>query len=114
MREHLKDAFVIAVATGALAGCDQPSQQLSSQEAVPGTQVDVVDNEFQPAALRVEPGATVAWTWRGSNPHDVVGDGFQSEVQTTGAFNHTFQATGEYPYVCTIHPGMDGLIVVEE
>ena len=114
MRRQLKVAIVIVVAVAALAACAEPSQDLSSQDAVLGTQVDVVDNEFEPAVLRVEPGATVTWTWRGSNPHNVVSDGFESETQTTGTFNHTFQQVGEYPYVCAIHPGMEGLVVVEQ
>lgn len=78
------------------------------------TEVSVVDNEFQPKVIEVAQGDTVSWTWEGSAPHDVAGDGFQSEVQTSGRFEHTFDAVGEYQYVCNIHSGMTGIVVVSD
>jgi plastocyanin len=42
-----------------------------------------------------------------------VGQGFDSNDQSSGTFRHTFDEPGTYPYECTIHPGMGGRIVVE-
>jgi len=47
-------------------------------------------------------------------PHDVSGDGFNSEIQTEGIFSHTFEEVGAYPYLCTLHSGMRGTVTVLE
>jgi plastocyanin len=60
----------------------------------------------------VESGATVTWVWDGRAPHDVTGQGFQSQEQSSGTFRHTFERPGTYPYECTIHPGMEGSVEV--
>jgi len=70
---------------------------------------------FTPAELTVPVGATVTWTNRHGARHDVVAaDGtFTSPLFAEGeTFSFTFTAPGEYPYICTIHPGMEGTIIV--
>ena len=70
---------------------------------------------FTPAELTVPVGATVTWTNRHGARHDVVAtDGtFESPLFGEGeTFSFTFTAPGEHPYVCTIHPGMEGRIIV--
>lgn len=82
-----------------------------------GTEFAVVMESFTftPAELTVPVGATVTWTNRHGARHDVVAaDGtFESPLFGEGeTFSFTFTAAGEYPYVCTIHPGMEGTIIV--
>jgi plastocyanin len=113
MRKIMKSALIAIIATTLVTACDSQGD-LSAQDAVATTEVEVFDNRFEPAVISIEPGDTVTWTWQGQAPHDVVGDGFESDVQTTGTFTHTFDEGGEYDYVCRIHPGMEGLVVVEE
>lgn len=72
---------------------------------------------FGPPAVRVDPGATVTWSWTGQGgSHNVAGDGFESELTDSGdyTFEHTFEEAGVYPYVCTPHEslGMNGAVVV--
>ena len=72
---------------------------------------------FGPAAIRVDPGATVTWAWTGQGgSHNVAGDGFESELVDSGGhtFEHTFAEAGVYTYVCTPHEtlGMKGAVVV--
>jgi plastocyanin len=81
--------------------------------SVKGPAVAVRDYRFEPTSLTVEAGATVTWVWEGRAPHDVVGKGFESEDQSFGTFRHTFEQPGTYAYECTIHPGMEGSIVVK-
>jgi plastocyanin len=95
-----------------LVACENSGGDLSAEDAVPSTEVSVVDNRFEPAVIEIAAGETVTWTWSGSAPHDVDGEGFQSEVQNSGSFQHTFDTAGEYEYVCNIHRGMTGLVVV--
>ena len=74
--------------------------------------VSVVDNKFVPSEIEVAPGDTVTWVFEGATVHNVVGQGFKSENKKDGTFEHTFNSAGEYEYVCTLHPGMKGKVVV--
>lgn len=94
--------------TGVACGDDDDS---GDQEAEPG-EVRVDDNVFEPSKLEVAVGDTVTWTWVGEIDHNVVGDGFESETQDEGTFEHEFSEPGTYDYMCTIHPGMKGEIEV--
>lgn len=78
------------------------------------TEVAVRDDFFSPAAIEVPAGTTVTWTWEGQHPHNVVGDGFESPVQTAGTFARTFDDPGSHDYECTLHFGMRGRVVVTE
>jgi plastocyanin len=97
---------LVATACGSQGSAEPPP-------SVGGPAVAVRDYEFEPASLRVDAGATVTWVWEGSAPHDVVGQGFESSDQSSGTFRRTFEQPGTYAYQCTIHPGMEGTIVVE-
>jgi plastocyanin len=113
MRNKFLPTIALAMAL-ALVACDNTGGDLSAEQAVATTEVSVLDNDFEPGVIEVSPGDTVTWTWSGSASHDVDGDGFQSEVQSTGTFQHTFDTAGEYQYVCNIHSGMTGLVVVTD
>ena len=100
----------------------------AEQPAVVGiSTIDVVGDWFEnhrysPPVVEVPIGATVTWNFidRGVNgdeapvPHNVIGDGWGSPVLAEGSFSHTFDAPGRYTYTCTLHGGMDGVIVVVE
>lgn len=80
------------------------------------TSVEVQDNSFDPSAITVSPGATVTWTWRGSEQHDVTFDDSQFQngpLQSSGTHSVTFPTAGTYDYECTQHAGMEGSVVVE-
>lgn len=113
MRNRFLPTIALTMAL-VLVACDDTGGDLSAEEAVAATEVSVVDNQFEPRVIEIATGDTVTWTWSGSAPHDVDGEGFQSEVQSTGTFQHTFDIAGEYQYVCNIHSGMTGLVVVTD
>jgi plastocyanin len=70
--------------------------------------------QFTPNHVTIQAEDTVTWVWDdGIMPHDVSGDGFESEVQHEGTFSHTFDEPGEFPYVCTRHSVMTGTVTVE-
>ncbi|MGH9204809.1 MAG: cupredoxin domain-containing protein [Vicinamibacterales bacterium] len=82
--------------------------------------MNVDDNFFNPSAVtlrREGSGATVTWTWRGANLHNVVFDnaGPASATQQSGSFAATFSASGTFTYICTIHGRsvMSGTVVVQ-
>lgn len=102
---------VVAIGAGTVAGVltDDAPAVVSDGPAT----VILRDFEFQPAAVQVPAGTTVTWEWAdGQVEHDVVGDGFASEVTADGTFRHTFDAPGTYGYECTLHPGMTRTVLV--
>jgi plastocyanin len=99
---------------GLLAGCGSDAADDDTTPATGVTDVAVRDNVFEPPVIEVPVDTTVTWRWEGDNPHNVVGDGFESEIQTAGTFTHAFAAPGRYDYRCTLHGGMRGEIVVTE
>ena len=81
--------------------------------------------KFDPADVRVDPGTTVRWVWtgRGSQHNVVQSDGaetvsepmFESELVATegNEFTYTFEESGTYDYVCSVHLAQDMVGSVE-
>jgi plastocyanin len=103
-----------------VAGCasDPPASSAELPAVMPEVTadpvVDVVDSRFEPEVVTVVAGTEVVWEWDARIGHDVVGDGFDSSIKLEGTFEHTFDEPGTYPYVCTLHPGMEGTVLVVE
>jgi plastocyanin len=78
-----------------------------------------IDNfAFKPATLTVKRGTKVVWINDDDVPHLIVStEGkFKSSplLDTNGRFSATPTAPGTYKYFCSLHPQMQGTIVVEE
>lgn len=92
-----------------------------STDPVATTSVEVRDNLFDPAAIRVSTGATVTWTWAGSTEHNVTwveANLSNSPTQSSGTFDVAMpSAPGQLVYFCTLHgtptSGMRGTITIE-
>ncbi|MDP9236813.1 MAG: plastocyanin/azurin family copper-binding protein [Chloroflexota bacterium] len=89
--------------------------------AAPATQDVAVENfDYSPAALTINVGDTVQWTWPASNSilHTVTSDTgaeLGSPLQATGVYAHTFTVAGTYAYHCAIHAAqMMGTITVRD
>jgi plastocyanin len=82
-----------------------------------GTEVSMEGIAFQPAEVTVSAGDTVTWTNNDTVGHDVTADSFSSGdpggMASGDTFEHTFEEAGTFDYVCTVHPGMEGTVVVE-
>jgi plastocyanin len=70
---------------------------------------------FQPAAVDVQAGGAVSWTFA-SVPHNVTFTtaGAPANVPDLqdGSASRTFPTNGNFSYQCTIHPGMAGVVHV--
>lgn len=85
------------------------------------TSVQVLDSSFSPAAILVQPGATVTWTWGGSQQHNVIwaaGNLTNSPTQSAGTHQVTMpSAAGELVYYCSLHGspagGMRGTVRIQ-
>jgi plastocyanin len=76
----------------------------------------MVDFSFQPARITVQAGTTVVWRNRGQVIHTVTADdgSFDSgEIDSGATGSVTFSRPGTYPFHCTPHPFMKGVVVVE-
>jgi len=81
---------------------------------------------FNPAEVTVDVSGEVTWSNDDNAAHTVtsgdlsadpdnVGTVFDSGLFMAGAtFSHTFDAAGEYPYFCMVHPWMVGKVIVQE
>ncbi len=78
-----------------------------------GTEV-TIKNCFSPTVLRVEPGTQV--TFRNTDPyqHNVGGQSWAvpGYLNTSAKAEVTFAKAGTFPYACTLHPGMVGVVIV--
>jgi plastocyanin len=115
--------IVLAIALAALGGLAMSGQTAAGggchNEATPleGTSPDVrIDKcQFQSAILRVPVGTTVTWTNDDFLPHVVSGTGWgraQSMLMTGDSFARAFTEAGAFPYTCSLHPGMNGVVLV--
>ena len=77
--------------------------------------VTIENFSFNPATLTIKKGATVIWTNQDNVPHKIKSDTFNSSVLNKGDnFQFTFLTVGEYNYSCSIHPSMQGKIIVTQ
>jgi plastocyanin len=107
----------VLLAVLGLAACAGSSHSGASAPTVPvanlGATVNLKNIAFSPQSVTIRTGQAVAWTFHdGSVPHDVKGPDFASVIQSKGTYVHTFNQAGTFKYVCTIHSGMDGTVVV--
>jgi len=79
-----------------------------------GTTIRIVDACFTPTILHVNPGQTVTWINEDTFPHNITANGWGhfDDLQPKDPFAATFARDGLYPFACTLHPGMSGVIVV--
>jgi len=106
-------AVALAPATATASGgggCGQPVS-----EGI-GTAVDIRDYCFSPTILRVPTGHAVTFTNMDAFTHSVLGAnatwGDYAGFRLAKPATYRFEEPGVYPYVCTYHIGMVGVVVV--
>lgn len=119
-------ALLGVAVTSLLTGCGGAGDEGASASKSPTAPVEAVippgtvvmkDVEFTPDRLTVAVGEKVTWRNDETLDHNVVaqaGAKFQSRAfGQGGTYSFTPRKPGTIDYVCTLHPGMDGQIVVE-
>jgi plastocyanin len=95
------------------AGTSTQSAAAKSNDIVTVAMKDIA---FVPHDITVKVGQKITWTNNDTPPHNVTatkGADFKSATLNPGAtFDYTPTKAGTIDYVCTIHPGQDGRIVV--
>ena len=112
---------VAAISLAALGGCggddggSDAAPTTTAAEAADVSTVVLKGVKFNPERVSIKTGETVTWQWDdGTVPHDVSGEGFKSEIQEEGTFEHTFDEAGVFEYKCTVHPTMTGTVEVTD
>jgi len=88
----------------------------SAAAAKPVAHTVVIEGlKYEPETLTVKRGETVVWVNKDPFPHTVTVKGaFDSHDIAAGkSWKFTPRKTGEYAYICTLHPNMRGTLKVE-
>jgi plastocyanin len=69
---------------------------------------------FSPTPISIAVNDVVRWTNNDAEPHNVVGSNFSSpgNLAQNGTYERQFTAAGTFDYVCTLHAGMTGSVIV--
>ena len=95
-------------------GASTPPQDASQAPTPVAVKID--NFSFGPQSITVPARTKVTWTNRDDIPHTVVSTQgvFKSRVlDTDESFSFTFDKPGSYPYFCSVHPKMTGIVVVQ-
>ena len=70
---------------------------------------------FDPASITVKVGSTVRWVNQDSVPHRILfADGADSTILAPSqSWSRKIDKAGTFDYSCTIHPTMQGTVIVE-
>jgi len=105
-----------------LIGCmpETPTEAPESPEGTGEATVAMQGLTFQPAELTISAGTTVTLTNEDNVGHTVTAGTresptglFDENVPAGESFSYTFDEPDTYDYFCSIHPGMNGMIIVE-
>ncbi|OPY30836.1 MAG: Halocyanin precursor [Methanocella sp. PtaU1.Bin125] len=76
-------------------------------------QVTIINFAFDPGTVTIARGDTVSWTNQDSTVHTVkFGSDESSAFRKGQSYSRTFNDAGTFDYVCGIHPGMKGKVIV--
>lgn len=94
-------------------GCHAPAGTTEGK----GVEVKVANCSFSPTIIHAPVGAKVTWFNGDYLPHAVNGLGWDATepyapTNPGTTVSHTFALAGIYPYMCYVHPGMSGIVVV--
>lgn len=101
---------VLAVSTMGTAGAPVPAAASLPLDV----HIGAMPEYYLPSTVSIRPGGTVTWDFTSSH---TATDDTPLALYDSGIINHTsyaitFVASGSYPFVCTIHAGMDGRVDV--
>src|SRR5438067_1035246 len=113
MRRLLSLGMLLVVMAGATVAAASTPHAFAAT-----TSVSVVDNQYLPASVTINVGDSVHWTWSGMNSHTVTATdmSFDSGApQSSGTFDHIFNAAGTFTYFCQVHgTAMSGSVIVQQ
>ncbi|MEJ8839145.1 cupredoxin domain-containing protein [Ramlibacter sp. AN1133] len=100
----------LLLATGLAAACALPGWAAGATHTV-----TIEGMKFVPGTVTVKRGDKVVWQNKDMVPHTATAKGrFDSGNIAAGkSFSRAMTKAGRYDYVCTFHPGMKAVVVVQ-
>lgn len=98
------------------ATVDAKKIQTDSVSIVKGSWNPEISESYDPVAIKVNSGTTVTWINNDSVVHTVTDSekSFDSGfIQAGKTWSYMFSSTGEFDYICTLHPWMTGTVSVQ-
>jgi plastocyanin len=95
---------------------ESTSTACTAANATATTSVSLDNDAFNPACIRVSPGATVTFTNTDNEDHTATADNGSFDSGTlapNASFPHTFATAGTVPMHCNFHSGMRATVIVE-
>lgn len=92
-------------------------QQFADAYEPTPVEVSIEDFGYRPATIMIPVGTTVRWTNNDPVQHTVTDSkgAFDSGILEPGqSFERNFDVPGTFSYFCTIHPQMQGTVIVAE
>lgn len=112
MNSKIASVFALTLFVAGLGSAVSASPS-SSQPAAKN--VSISDYSFKPATITIAAGTRVVWTQKDDDPHTVTADdgSFDSKGLGQGdTYAHVFAKPSRYPYHCSAHPFMKGVVIV--
>lgn len=111
--------FTVPKVSAVLSGTtSNPSNTYSASSCFQPYAVNVTNNVFNGGTMTIKAGCSVTWTVPGSTNHNSRSTspwvGLWSSVSLNNGenFNYVFASTGTFPYRCSLHSNMTGVITV--
>lgn len=120
MRRRIALACIAAL--GALAACGGDRSATTPTSKPTTHDVNTIGNAFIDGQLQIAAGDTVRWNFAGGSDglgHNVrftpavAGMPADIAVLKTGSATRVFGTKGDFHYVCDVHPGMTGEVIVQ-
>jgi plastocyanin len=109
MRNTIGSISAVAALVACLGAGASPSPSVAT------TAVAIADYSFKPPTITIAAGTRVVWSQKDDDPHTVTADdgSFDSKGLGQGdTYVHVFAKPGRYPYHCSAHPFMKGVVIV--
>jgi plastocyanin len=98
-----------------VSACSSSSDSTTTGPASAGTEVSIVNFDFEPSTVDFAAGETITFVNNGTTSHTSTAvDGlWDSGTLAPGdSFDVIVTETGELPFFCSIHPSMEGTLNV--
>jgi plastocyanin len=108
--------FFSRTALPALLGLAALAPYADRARAGPTVHTIMIDGmRFIPQTVEVKRGDTVVWRNKDPFPHTATAPGGPASPPIAAGASWTYKATkrGSYPYLCTLHTTMTGLLVIK-
>lgn len=109
-------ALLVLLGLGVL-GAPAAAQHAADHASTAATPVSIGFDRVIPAHVDIVTGETVMWTNDSVRVHTTTADDGSYDsgrLSTSDTFSHTFTATGEVPYHCSLHPVIQGVVDVHD